>query len=282
MRTPLEEIGVIHDGMTGREIFEASKAYWKEYYKNKPKNRQIIHRPKPLVNGCNCDGAGWYYLEVDPADYRYRQLQRCSCNGRGTSFRRSLEVFANDTFDTFDINRPLTEYATSTHTVTVDFQQKRLHGAYNALRSDVFDNGKSYYLFGNVGCGKSHLARAWAIMYSDLGYNVKYRIMPNLVDELRSSVKNGTVDRIIDELIYADILVIDDVGAEEDQSDWIRGRFFRIIEGRTHKKTLYTSNLDPSELFNKLDERIADRINQSQRLWLPFQSYRQVLRQRGK
>jgi DNA replication protein DnaC len=272
---------VIHDGMTGREIFEASKAYWKEYYKNRPKNRGIVHKPKPLVNGCNCDGAGWYMLDVDPMDYRHGQLQRCECNGKGTSFRKSLQAFANDTFDTFDVNRPLAEYKTATHTMTVDFQQKRLMMAYNTLKSDVFDNGTSYYVFGNVGCGKSHLARAWAIQYAEQGYNVMYRIMPNLVDELRSAVKTNTVDRIIDQLTYADALVIDDVGAEEDQSDWIRGRIFRVIEGRMGKKTLYTSNLDPTELFNRLDERIADRINQSKRLWLPFQSYRQIIRDRG-
>jgi DNA replication protein DnaC len=115
-----------------------------------------------------------------------------------------------------------------------------------------------------------------------MGYSVRYRMMPALVDELRSSVKNNNTESIIESLINADILVLDDIGSEDDHSEWIRGRMLRIIDARMNKKTLYTSNLDSVDLFNKLDERIADRINQSQRLWLPLQSYRQLIREKGR
>lgn len=283
-KSPLEELGVITPGMTGKEVFEASKKYWAEYYESRPKgNRKTTYRSKPLTNGCNCDGAGWYYLDVDPADYRYRVLQRCdACNSAGNSFRESLQAFRNDTFDSFDLDRPMADYQSGKTAITERFQRSAVQRAYKALKEDNPSDSMSYYVWGNVGSGKSHLARAWAIMHADAGYNVVYRIMPNLVDELRSAVKTNQVDTIIDKLVYCDMLVIDDIGAEEDQSDWIRGRLFRIVDGRTNKKTVYTSNLDPQELYNRMDERLADRINQCQRLWLPLQSYRQVIRERGK
>jgi DNA replication protein DnaC len=283
-KTPLEEIGVIHEGMTGREVFEASKAYWKEYYENRAVKRRKAYHTKPWTNGCKCDGAGWYYLDVEPADYRHGVLQRCECNANrnGEVFRKALSVFAGDTFDTFDVERPVDDYKQGTHTIPADYQRKAIRKAYNTLSADDYSNGISYYLWGNVGSGKSHLARAWAIRYSDMGYSVMYRHMPTLVDELRASVKTNTVDSLVDKLVNANILVIDDIGAEEDQSDWVRGRILRIVDGRTTKKTLYTSNIEPAELFDRMDERIADRINQCQRLWLPLKSYRSVIREGGK
>lgn len=281
--SPLEELGIIRDGMTGREVYEASKAYWKAHYANRTK-RKAVYRTLPWVNGCKCQGAGWYMLDVDPADYRYGVLQRCDCNANrsGQNFRASLQAFADDTFETFDLNRPTEAYKSGTYTITAEFQQQRLRKAYDTLCGDEYSNGISYYVWGNVGCGKSHLARAWAIRYADMGYSVRYRMMPALVDELRSSVKNGNTEAIIDSLINADILVLDDIGSEDDHTEWIRGRMLRIIDARMNKKTLYTSNLDTVDLFNKLDERIADRINQSQRLWLPLQSYRQLIREKGR
>ena len=278
----MQELGIIHDGMTGREVFEASKKYWAEYYKNRAKKRKVVYRTQPWIVGCKCEGAGWYLLDVDKADYRHGQLQRCQCNGAGTSFKKSLDVFGDDTFDTFDLARPMANYRSGEHTITADFQKQRLQKAFDVLSNDEYGNGKSYYLWGNVGCGKSHLARAWAIRFSEMGCGVMYRILPSLIDELRHAVKLNTVDTIIERLANVDVLVLDDVGAEDDHSDWIRGRIFRIIDGRTHRKTLYTSNVDPADLYDKLDERIADRINQAQRLWMPLQSYRQVIREKGK
>jgi DNA replication protein DnaC len=281
-KTPLQEIGIVREGMTGREVYEASKAYWADFYANRAVRRTMKYTSKPLVAGCNCDGAGWYYLDVVPSDYRYKVLQRCECtaNRNGEAFRQALQAFSEDTFDTFDVNRPVSDYKIGTHNVPADYQKKSIMKAYTQLSNDDFANKMSYYVWGNVGSGKSHLARAWAIRFADMGYSVVYRHMPTLVDEMRTSVKNNGVDILVDKLINCDILVIDDIGAEEDQSDWVRGRFLRIVDGRNGKKTVYTSNIEPSDLYNRMDERVADRINQCQRLWLPLQSYRSILRER--
>ena len=127
-KTPLEEIGVVTPSMTGEEVYEASKAYWKDYYQNRAKKRRAVtlNRTKPWVDGCKCDGAGWYMLDVDPMDYRYRQLQRCICNGSGQSFRHSLHTFAEDTFESFDIDRKLEPFNAGGITINVDTQKRML------------------------------------------------------------------------------------------------------------------------------------------------------------
>jgi DNA replication protein DnaC len=279
-KTPLEEIGVVTPSMTGEEVYEASKAYWKDYYQNRAKKRKAVtlNRTKPWVDGCKCDGAGWYMLDVDPMDYRYRQLQRCICNGSGQSFRHSLHTFAEDTFESFDIERKLEPFNAGGITINTDTQKRMLLRAYNTLLNDDIANTTSYYLWGLVGCGKSHLARAWGIKYADAGYSVEYRAMLNLVGELMNAIKEKRVEHVISTMIDADILIIDDIGAESEQSDFIRSCVLRIIDGRMRKKTLFTSNVDPADLHTVMDERIADRINQSTRLWLPLQSYRKLLR----
>lgn len=279
-KTPLEEIGVVTPDMTGEEVYNASKAYWKDYYQNRARKRKtvILNRTKPFINGCKCDGAGWYMLDVDPMDYRYRQLQRCSCNGAGQTLRHALQAFAEDTFDTFDVNRKLEPFNAGGITISVDTQKRMLTRAYNTLFNDDFSKPTSYYLWGLVGCGKSHLARAWGIKFAELGHSVEYRAILNLVGELMGAVKDKRVEQVISNMINADILIIDDIGAESEQSDFIRSCILRIIDGRMKKKTLYTSNVDPVDLPTIMDERIADRINQSTRLWLPLQSYRQLLR----
>lgn len=267
--------------MTGKEVFEASKAYWEEYYSSRVR-RKITYRTKPWVDGCKCDGAGWYMVDVDPSDYRYNQLQRCTCNGAGKSFIGALSAFADDRFDTFDMNRPLAEFSAGEYTISIDMQKRQLQKTVQKLSTDEVDNKISYYLWGNVGCGKSHLARAWGIRFAEMGYRVEYRNMLNLVGEFHAALKTRTVEDVIQTLTSADMLIIDDIGAENDQSEWIRSNMLRVIDSRTHRKTLYTSNIDPVDLYNTMDERVADRINQSTRLWLPLQSYRQVIRESNK
>jgi len=279
-KTPLEKIGVITPGMTGREVYEASKAYWGDYYKNRVKSNRAVSltRTKPWVEGCKCDGAGWYMLDVDPMDYRYRQLQRCQCNGAGGAFRNSLHLFNTETFEAFDVARKMEPFRSGGVLISVEMQQRLITKAYDTLIDDSHNNGKSFYLWGNVGCGKSHLARAWAMMFAERGLSVEYRAILNLIGELMAAVKDRRVEQVIQSMIDTDILVIDDIGAESEQSDFVRSCILRIIDGRMKKKTLYTSNIDPNDLRNMMDERIADRINQSTRLWLPLQSYRNLLR----
>jgi hypothetical protein len=52
------------------------------------------------------------------------------------NFRASLQAFADDTFETFDLNRPTEAYKSGTYTITAEFQKQRLQKAYDTLCGD--------------------------------------------------------------------------------------------------------------------------------------------------
>lgn len=66
----------------------------------------------------------------------------------------------------------------------------------------------------------------------------------------------------IDQLIKAEVLVLDDLGQKGTGTDWINDLLYNIFEERGNRKrlTIVTSNISPAEL--QIDDRIADRMNQ--------------------
>lgn len=139
--------------------------------------------------------------------------------------------------------------------------------------------GKGLYLHGNFGCGKTYLIAA---LFNELAkINVKSVIVywPEYLRSLKASYSSSNSDEFKDkynEVKYAKLLLIDDLGAEGVTS-WSRDEIlgtilqYRMQEGLT---TFITSNLNLSELqehlsittSNKLEKvkavRIIERIKQ--------------------
>lgn len=65
----------------------------------------------------------------------------------------------------------------------------------------------------------------------------------------------------IQQLINAEVLVLDDLGQKGTGADWVGDLLYSIFEERGNRKRLsiVTSNIDPKEL--QIDDRIADRMN---------------------
>lgn len=61
-------------------------------------------------------------------------------------------------------------------------------------------------------------------------------------------------------ILEAGLLILDDVGAQVENKEWIRTALFRLIDRRytNHYPTIFTSNVRMEDL--KTDSRIADRI----------------------
>ena len=65
---------------------------------------------------------------------------------------------------------------------------------------------------------------------------------------------------ILDSLLDASLLIVDDIGAVNDEKGWMSNAIFRLVN-RRHENllpTIYTSNLEISEL--KCGERTSSRI----------------------
>ena len=135
------------------------------------------------------------------------------------------------------------------------------------------EQGIGLYIYSNTkGSGKTRLVCSMANeMIEKHQKSVKFTTSLKILDEIKSTWgergKNAE-NKLISDLTYADILIIDDFGAESGK-DWINEKFYRIINGRyvDKKTTIFTSNYPISRL--KYDDRITNRILERS-LEIPF------------
>jgi DNA replication protein DnaC len=112
--------------------------------------------------------------------------------------------------------------------------------------------------------GKTHLAVA--VMNEII---TKKRVpslfvtVPELLDNMRGAYNDPgrDIDEWMDSVKNADLLLLDDLGAER-ANEWVRERIFVIVNHRYREElpTIFTSNTGPKDLAAQLGERTASRI----------------------
>lgn len=135
------------------------------------------------------------------------------------------------------------------------------------------DEGRSLFLVGDVGTGKSHLA--YAILNALIKKSVPGMVasVPDMLDDLRDN-KDGQIEALKE----IDLLVLDDLGSQKN-TEWVTERLFVILNARYAdlKPTIITSN-HRLEVLKQTDgwQRITDRIIEMSRLIrVEGKSYRQ-------
>lgn len=131
---------------------------------------------------------------------------------------------------------------------------------------------------GGPGAGKSHLAYAAAFNVNEMSADRKGQLACMFVDfnALVARVKDTYNDKaletkndVLNELKYADVLVIDDVGAEtgrtttkKEATDHNYTLLFDILNARDGlASTIITSNLSYPQIEKVYDDRITSRIS---------------------
>lgn len=124
--------------------------------------------------------------------------------------------------------------------------------------------GEGIVIFGPYGNGKSHLAAACVNAVLQKGYPAIFQPVTRLMYRLNASYRGdgpGEAE-IIDGLIKADLVVLDDVGAEK-WSEKVGERLYSIIDGRYWgmKPIIMTGNFRTlGELQNHIGGRAFDRL----------------------
>jgi len=132
------------------------------------------------------------------------------------------------------------------------------------------DRGRGLWLTGGFGTGKTALAMIVSKAAIDSGRSVAIYSCPRLLGVIRESIERGGVLDFLDRLTEADLLHIDDLGAEH-RTEWVLEQLYSIINARyqDERSTLVTSNLGRDELAEQLGERIVSRLEGCCEL-LPF------------
>ncbi|OEH91873.1 primosomal protein DnaI [Bacillus solimangrovi] len=113
---------------------------------------------------------------------------------------------------------------------------------------------KGLYLYGKFGVGKTYLLGAIANELADRGVGTLIVYTPEFLRELKSSLQDGSLNEKIETVKTAEILMLDDIGAEA-VSSWVRDEIlgtilqYRMMEGLP---TFFTSNYNYDDLEHHL------------------------------
>ena len=131
---------------------------------------------------------------------------------------------------------------------------------------------KTVLMSGQSGLGKTYLMHAMAKTLLQRGFNVLMISAYRFLDTARKAYMTGnTAD--LELLMEADILMIDDMGAEPLMENITITQWFNLINERQlqGKATVISTNLTDSELRSRYTERVASRLlNKAESMMLQF------------
>jgi len=128
------------------------------------------------------------------------------------------------------------------------------------------DKPTHLFLFGNVGTGKSHLAKACIDFFVNDNRTGTYILYPEFNQVIKNIDEN--ISNHIQNLMKIPILIFDEMYMGYDRSGYASGTFNDILHTRWERKrpTLVTGNIKPDQLSDPIrsrfmDDQISIRIN---------------------
>jgi DNA replication protein DnaC len=199
-----------------------------------------------------CDGSG-FLIDEDTAtarDCRCRPLRIAATRARALEARipKRYRAISFEHSDVIDIER------------RCPTQVREIRAFVGDIGANL-DAGHGLWLTGSLGTGKTALAMIVSKAAIDAGRTVAIYSCPRLLSVIRESIDGDGVLDFLDRLAAADLLHIDDLGAEH-RTEWVLEQLYTIINARyeDERSTLVTSNLGPEELAEQLGERIVSRL----------------------
>jgi DNA replication protein DnaC len=198
--------------------------------------------PQAPENQCSrCKGRGFTRNDVPYGHPDFGQIIRCQCLEEELKAKRQLKLlkasglcdldqYYTGRFETFNETLPGVTYA---------YQQ--------AEKFASCEVPYQWLVFaGPYGCGKTHLATAIAHARIEAGQTVYFATVPDLLDYFRTAFNPESGDTYAkrwEEVRTADLLVLDDLGAQKD-TPWAEEKLFQLLNHRYsgRKWTVITTN----------------------------------------
>lgn len=146
---------------------------------------------------------------------------------------------------------------------------------------------QNIYIFGNTGCGKTHLAVAMmrrlytsgrVVLPNCFPRSLDFKNIADMIFEIKQTFNRSCADSeavFINKFAMTNLLVLDDLGAE-NVGDWSTQVLYLIVERRYRNDypTIVTSNLTPEELEKSHGSRIASRLCSGELIHITMKDYR--------
>lgn len=129
-------------------------------------------------------------------------------------------------------------------------------------------------LVGTFGTGKSHLSYAATQYLISKGHSALFLSVPKLLTKIKetySASASYSENDLIELVQNIDLLVLDDLGAEYTNAkagadNWVWSKLFEIVDSRSGRHTIYTTNLTADALEKKVNTRNFSRIMEDTRV----------------
>jgi DNA replication protein DnaC len=209
-----------------------------------------------------CKGAGFVHPLLPSGKPDYTRTVPCRCTlparekGRQSRLRKysglEARLLQNMTFENFDWKRANLPPE----------QRENLKKAFDTAL-DFAKSPEGWLVFVGVnGCGKTHLAAAIANYRLKEGKLVKFVVVPDLLDHLRSTFSPESAvsyDQLFEEVKNAPLLILDDLG-KQSTTPWAEEKLYQVINHRYNHQlpTVVTTNCSLDEIDSPISSRFAE------------------------
>ncbi|MDU3885236.1 MAG: primosomal protein DnaI [Streptococcus mitis] len=125
---------------------------------------------------------------------------------------------------------------------------------------------KGLYLYGDFGVGKSFMVAALAYDLSEKrGVSSTLLHYPSFVIDVKNAIGDGNVKTLVDEIKLSEVLILDDIGAEQS-TPWVRDEILQVIlqyRMQENLPTFFTSNFN----FEELEQHFAKGKHGNDETW---------------
>lgn len=215
---------------------------------------------------CECQGRRYYRLDVLPSHPLFGTPIPCLCqltsiaNERAARLLKQSGMTESEMYR-YDFNEFIINDCVAIPGQSTEATQKAMERILETCKRYALRPRGWLILQGDRGVGKTHLA--YAIGKESLAHGISTfcHVIPELLDMLRAGYDNGSYTEILDDLMHVRLLILDDLGAQND-TPWALEKLYEILNARYRgaMATVITTNYAVDDDRCPIDGRILSRM----------------------